>query len=197
MQWLVDTRSWKEGQAVVIYGDSQLIINFCNRKARPAVTDLYEAMQAVKACAARIPVPVYFRHIPRESNGLADWLTNVARQAGHYQDCTILCRDCTPFSRPPTSPEDAATAARLALIAPVTTRANKKRRLEQQEEQHTSGAGHGGSMGGEMGGGRGAGAGSGGAGGGSSTERGGPGGSQQHPGHQGGASRQAGEPEGS
>jgi ribonuclease HI len=75
MQWLVHTRSWEKGQALVVYGDSQLVINFCNRKARPAVTDLYEAMQAVKACTARLAIPVYFRHIPRERNQLADWLT--------------------------------------------------------------------------------------------------------------------------
>ncbi len=79
MKWLVESRCWEDGQAVVVFGDSQLIINFCNRKARPAVTDLYEAMASVKVCAARVGVPVYFRHIPRERNGLADWLANVAR----------------------------------------------------------------------------------------------------------------------
>ena len=66
MTWLVDTRCWEKGQAVVVYGDSQLIINFCNRKARPAVTDLWESIQGVKAKAACVRVPVYFRHVPRE-----------------------------------------------------------------------------------------------------------------------------------
>jgi hypothetical protein len=30
--------------AIIIYGDSQLIINFCNRRARPSVNDLYTDM---------------------------------------------------------------------------------------------------------------------------------------------------------
>jgi PAS domain-containing protein len=45
MEWLVEHRSaWGGAPAVVIFGDSQLIINFCNRRARPAVADLYNCM---------------------------------------------------------------------------------------------------------------------------------------------------------
>lgn len=42
MQWLAEhAHQWANREAIVIYGDSQLIINFCNRRARPSVGDLY------------------------------------------------------------------------------------------------------------------------------------------------------------
>jgi ribonuclease HI len=80
MAWLANHRTcWEGAPAIVIYGDSQLIINFCNRKARPSVGDLYAAIQEVERHKKTLGVPVFFRHVPRENNGLADWLTNVAR----------------------------------------------------------------------------------------------------------------------
>jgi ribonuclease HI len=45
MEWLEHNQSrLSNAPAIVIYGDSQLIINFCNRRARPSVSDLYTDM---------------------------------------------------------------------------------------------------------------------------------------------------------
>ena len=53
MGWLAANKEkWGDARAVVIFGDSQLIINFCNRRARPAVEELYESMQVVKEVRA-------------------------------------------------------------------------------------------------------------------------------------------------
>jgi ribonuclease HI len=73
MTWLASNLgSWEGAPAIVIYGDSQLIINFCNRNTRPLVGDLYTAIQEVEWHRRNLRVPVYFRHIPRENNALAD-----------------------------------------------------------------------------------------------------------------------------
>ena len=93
---------------------------------------------------------MYFRHVPRDRNALADWLTQVARAAKRTLDCTTLCLTCTPFSQPPMPPTDAPTT--IALVAPVTTRAAaKRRRLEGAAEEGSTG-GQGRGQGGEGGG---------------------------------------------
>ena len=49
MRWLVENHGeWGGAPSIVIFGDSQLIVNFCNRRARPSVGDLYAAMQHVQ-----------------------------------------------------------------------------------------------------------------------------------------------------
>ncbi len=49
MGWLAANKEkWGDTHAVAIFGNSQLIINFFNRRARPAVEELYESMQVVK-----------------------------------------------------------------------------------------------------------------------------------------------------
>ena len=63
---------------------------------------------------------MHFRHIPREQNETADWLTNVARQYGTHMDCTALCTDVRPFTGP-------TQQAKPNLVAPVVTRALAKR----------------------------------------------------------------------
>jgi hypothetical protein len=73
---------------------------------------------------------VHFRHIPREQNETADWLTNVARQYGTHMDCTALCTDVRPFAEPPQQ-------AKPNLVAPVVTRALAKR---ARTEEATSSA---------------------------------------------------------
>lgn len=81
MDWLDNNPAqWQGGSAVVVYGDSQLIINFCNRKARPSVAELYTAVQEIFRHRRNLTAPVFFRHIPREMNVVADWLANVARK---------------------------------------------------------------------------------------------------------------------
>lgn len=43
MRWLAVEKP-DPALPVVVFGDSQLVINFCNRRARPSVGDLYEAV---------------------------------------------------------------------------------------------------------------------------------------------------------
>lgn len=123
--------AWENKRAIVIYGDSQLVINFCNRRARPSVNELYSAMQEIQRLRKDITRPVFFRHVPREQNVVADWLTNKAREAKVSADFTTECNNSTPFSSKckATNQEDEGH-----LVAPVTTRAMaKKRRIEDVE----------------------------------------------------------------
>jgi hypothetical protein len=106
-----------------------LIINFCNRKARPSVGDLYADVQGVFRIKRELGVPVHFRHIPRERNATADWLTNVARAHKADVDCTSTCQSLKPFDDPP---KDRLGSRDLNLVAPVLTRATNKR-LRQAE----------------------------------------------------------------
>ena len=71
---------------------------------------------------------MHFRHVPRERNSIADWLTNVARKKGADVDCTATCVILKPFDNPPGTVVQADVPN---LVAPVTTRAtNKRLRLE-------------------------------------------------------------------
>lgn len=81
MGWLAENQGeWGEAPAVVVYGDSQLVVNFCNRRARPSVGELYASVQEIMRHRRCIGTPVFFRHVPRELNAVADWLANAARQ---------------------------------------------------------------------------------------------------------------------
>ena len=64
---------------MVIFDDSQLVINFCNRVAKPGRPKLLLALQQVRELTKKLPLRPSFRHVPREFNKIADWLTNVAR----------------------------------------------------------------------------------------------------------------------
>jgi hypothetical protein len=105
-----------------------------------------------------IRVPCFFRHVPRDRNKVADWLTNVARTAEASVDCTRDCRASTPFAAPPEAHTPTTTAQPGALVAPVTTRATtKRRRLEAHPPEPSPAAGGGGrgTGGGAQGGGEG------------------------------------------
>lgn len=119
MEWLAQRVS--EGEQlppIVIFGDSQLVINFCNRRARPSVGDLYEAMQRVHGLRKDLQTRVFFRHVPRENNKLADWLTNVAR--GHKASgvCTSWVAGLGPQSDPPCPPGEVEFDG-VGLVAPL------------------------------------------------------------------------------
>jgi hypothetical protein len=101
-----------------------LIINFCNRKARPSVGDLYTDVQGIFRMKKELGVPVHFRHIPRERNSTADWLTNVARGQKSDVDCTATCQSVKPFDDPP---KGEVGLGESNLVAPVITRAANKR----------------------------------------------------------------------
>ena len=78
MGWLVRSRgSWQEG-VVVVRGDSKLVIDFCNKSARPGEQHLYLAMHTVRELASQLGARVVYRHKPREENTWADWLGRLA-----------------------------------------------------------------------------------------------------------------------
>ena len=67
-----------QAEGLLVLGDSELVINFCTRRNRPSRKFL-EQVNRVRARAKALGVPVRFRHVKREANQIADWLTNVAR----------------------------------------------------------------------------------------------------------------------
>lgn len=127
MEWLAE-HATGDTPPVVVLGDSQLVVDFCNRRARPSVGDLYEAMQRVHALRKVLPCRVFFRHVPRERNQLADWLTNVARAHKASGDCLDALEGVGPQDPPPRDPAEVEWDC--GLVAPVQplSRMQKKRR---------------------------------------------------------------------
>ena len=83
-----------------------------------------EDITSLRRCWGAI---IKYRHIPRGSNQLADWLTNIARVRKQDEDCTEELRNCLPFSPPPrlvvprqTSTRRATTKALGAIREGVT-----------------------------------------------------------------------------
>lgn len=66
------------GQGVLIVGDSELIIGFCNRKYRPS-KKIFSQILKIKRAVQQFKCPVNFRHVYRENNRLADWMCNIAK----------------------------------------------------------------------------------------------------------------------
>lgn len=86
LEWV---RNSQKVLKLMVCGDSKLTIDFFNRAARPSNTLLFlgvkegrEKLRGIKAA---------FRHVPREDNQLADWLTRVARTHQTTLDLTTLC----------------------------------------------------------------------------------------------------------
>lgn len=129
MEWLAQHADELGGAPIVVYGDSQLVMNFCNRRARPAVHDLYMVMTRVHDTRRKLPSPVFYRHVPRELNGLADWLTNVARRHKRDIDCTEQLAGSTPFALPPSLEDD---------VGPSTIGAVTRGKRPRVEEPLTS-----------------------------------------------------------
>ena len=64
---------------VLVLGDSQLTIDFCTRRASPGVPDLYKGLKRIQQLRRKLGAHVTFRHVSRNVNQLADWLTRVAK----------------------------------------------------------------------------------------------------------------------
>lgn len=97
----------------MILGDTKLIIDFCNRRARPSLHELWVATKEIVRLRGSVSKPIFYRHVPRHLNALADWLTNVAREAKTTLDCTLLCTLTSPFSDPPCTPTHAVDPTQL------------------------------------------------------------------------------------
>ena len=90
---------------VVIFGDSRLVIDFANRAAKPGKASLFLLMREVATLKRQLGVKVLFRHVLREQNALADWLTNVARTLGRTVEPLTL--DLQLGDSPPWPPQEA------------------------------------------------------------------------------------------
>ncbi len=73
---------------MVVRGDSKLIIDFCNKAARPGQQHLYLAMHTVRELAKQLGARVLYRHVPRDDNTWADWLGRLAALSRANQDWT-------------------------------------------------------------------------------------------------------------
>ena len=58
------------------------------------------AIEDITSLRRRWGAVIKYRHIPRGSNQLADWLTNKAQVGEQDEDCTEELRNCLPFSPP-------------------------------------------------------------------------------------------------
>ena len=70
----------RAGGRVLVLGDSELTIDFCTRKASPGKPELFRGLKRINALRREVRGAVVFRHIRRNNNQLADWLTRVASQ---------------------------------------------------------------------------------------------------------------------
>ena len=64
---------------VLVLGDSQLMIDFCMRRASPGVPDLYKGLKRIQQLHRKLGEHVTFRHVSWTVHQLADWRTWVAK----------------------------------------------------------------------------------------------------------------------
>lgn len=88
-------------KAIIVTGDSTLVIDFYNRAASPNKPSFVKQMKRMHALLKQSSIPIYFQHVAREYNKLADWLTNIPRSLGHNVDVISLYPDITLYSDPP------------------------------------------------------------------------------------------------
>ena len=53
------------GSGVLILGDSELVVGFCNRRYKPS-KKFFNTVVEIRQCVRAFPVPVKFRHVFRE-----------------------------------------------------------------------------------------------------------------------------------
>jgi ribonuclease HI len=80
-------RQEQQGLGVLVLGDSQLIVSFCNRQYKPS-KKFFNTVADIRTLARKWPVPMKFQHVYREQNVLADWLANVAKHLTTSTDLT-------------------------------------------------------------------------------------------------------------
>ena len=81
-----------------------MAVDFCQWVARPSRPELFVSLRQIQAIAREFVAKPVFLHVPREFNGLADWLANVAREAKGNLSMGMWCVGLTPQSFPPCSP---------------------------------------------------------------------------------------------
>ena len=65
---------------VVVKGDSRLFISFMTGAARPGKPFLLHRVKECKRLIRQLNTRVFWLHVPREENGVADWLARKAAE---------------------------------------------------------------------------------------------------------------------
>ena len=81
----------------MVKGDSELVIKFGTRENTPRSTALYTNMDAIMGMIKEAKVKIFFGHVPREANALADGLGRLAVSRGG--DVTLS--DMMDITNPP------------------------------------------------------------------------------------------------
>ena len=101
---------------VLVLGDSQLTIDCCTCCASLGVPDLYKGLKHIQQ---QLGAHVTFRHVSRNVNQLADWLTRVAKQLGRSVDVvSTVPADLGLFASPPWDFKRADQ--RISKMMPIT-----------------------------------------------------------------------------
>ena len=80
MQSLVEHGVLGQVDTVLVIGDSQLIINFANRIARPLKAKPFLGVQRLHKLEKCLSARIVYQQVLCEENKIADWLCNVVRQ---------------------------------------------------------------------------------------------------------------------
>ena len=73
---------------VLVFGDSQLTIDFCMHRALPGVPDLYKGLKLIQQLHRKLGAHVTFWHMSWNANQLADWFDVGSKGAGVFGRCS-------------------------------------------------------------------------------------------------------------
>ena len=79
MQSLVEYGVPGRVDTVLVIGDSQLIIDFSNRLARPSNAKLFLGVRKLCEMEKHVSAWIVYQQVPQKENKIADWLCNVVR----------------------------------------------------------------------------------------------------------------------
>ena len=67
------------------------MISFFCGQATPNKPSFFKKTSLIKKTVRSVPFKVHFKHVGREGNKVADWLTNVPRSLGRSVDIMQIC----------------------------------------------------------------------------------------------------------
>jgi hypothetical protein len=77
LNWITGQVTNIKGVKIVARGDSNLVTQFMQGRAKPGQAQLVISVKEAKATGKTVK-RVWYQHVPRDSNQWADWLTRVA-----------------------------------------------------------------------------------------------------------------------
>lgn len=107
LRWLCEVPLLGRAPAVMIYGDSELIVKFMTRKAVPRRLHLATRVTAAQELRRRVPVPTFVLHVPRERNEVADWLSRCGALVPAFTPLARLAPGADGRTLPSARPSDA------------------------------------------------------------------------------------------